>query len=58
MPPNPVLGPPMEPAGPGKTVVIVQSNYLPWRGYFDLMRRADEFILLDTVRRRGFLANP
>ena len=44
----------MEPAGAGKTVVIVQSNYLPWRGYFDLMRRADEFILLDTVHRRGF----
>ena len=34
----------------GKTVVIVQSNYLPWRGYFDLIRRADEFILLDSVQ--------
>jgi WbqC-like protein family len=33
-----------------KTVVIVQSNYLPWRGYFDLLRRADEFILLDSVQ--------
>ena len=29
---------------------IVQSNYLPWRGYFDLIRRADELILLDSVQ--------
>jgi WbqC-like protein family len=33
-----------------KTVVILQSNYLPWRGYFDLIRRADEFIFLDIVQ--------
>lgn len=33
-----------------KTVVIVQSNYLPWRGYFDLLRQADEFILFDVVQ--------
>ena len=33
-----------------KTVVILQSNYLPWRGYFDLMRRADLFIVLDVVQ--------
>ena len=50
MSPNPVPGLSSEPAGAGKTVVIVQSNYLPWRGYFDLMRRADEFILLDSVQ--------
>jgi WbqC-like protein family len=37
-------------AGRKKTVAIVQSNYLPWRGYFDLIRRSDEFILLDTVQ--------
>src|SRR5688572_26267180 len=30
-----------------KTVVIVQSNYIPWKGYFDLMHDADEFILFD-----------
>ncbi len=30
-----------------KTVVILQSNYIPWKGYFDLMHDADEFILLD-----------
>jgi hypothetical protein len=33
-----------------KTVAIVQSNYLPWKGYFDLIRRVDEFILFDTVQ--------
>ncbi len=33
-----------------KTVVITQSNYLPWRGGFDLFRRADEVILLDSVQ--------
>ena len=30
-----------------KTAVIVQSNYIPWKGYFDLMHDADEFILFD-----------
>lgn len=34
----------------GKTVAIVQSNYIPWKGYFDLIRRSDEFILLDDVQ--------
>ena len=33
-----------------KTVVITQSNYLPWKGYFDLLMRADMFILLDCVQ--------
>ena len=32
------------------TVAILQSNYVPWRGYFDLMRRADHFVLFDTVQ--------
>jgi WbqC-like protein family len=30
-----------------KLVAIVQSNYLPWKGYFDLINWADEFILFD-----------
>ena len=34
----------------GKTVAIVQSNYVPWKGYFDLIRRADEFVLYDDVQ--------
>ena len=34
----------------GKRVAIVQSSYIPWKGYFDLIRNADEFILLDNVQ--------
>ena len=33
-----------------KTLVILQSNYLPWKGYFDLMAAADEFVLFDEVQ--------
>ena len=33
-----------------KTVAIVQSNYIPWKGYFDLIRQADEFVLYDDVQ--------
>jgi hypothetical protein len=28
-----------------KKVAIVQSNYIPWKGYFDLINLVDEFIL-------------
>jgi len=31
-------------------VAIVQSNYIPWRGYFDLISEADVFIFLDEVQ--------
>ncbi len=33
-----------------KSVAIVQSNYIPWRGYFDLINSVDEFILYDDVQ--------
>jgi hypothetical protein len=33
-----------------KTIAIVQSNYIPWRGYFDIIRRCDLFIIGDTVQ--------
>lgn len=33
-----------------KRVAIVQSSYVPWKGYFDLIRAVDEFILLDDVQ--------
>jgi hypothetical protein len=33
-----------------KRVAIVQSNYIPWKGYFDLVRSVDEFVLLDNVQ--------
>jgi hypothetical protein len=35
---------------PQKRVAIVQSSYIPWKGYFDLIRAVDEFILLDDVQ--------
>jgi hypothetical protein len=31
-------------------LAIVQSSYLPWKGYFDLIRSSDHFILLDDVQ--------
>lgn len=31
-------------------VVINQSNYFPWKGYFDLIHDADLFIFLDDVQ--------
>lgn len=34
----------------GKSVAIIQSCYVPWRGYFDIIRRSDLFILLDDVQ--------
>ena len=33
-----------------KSVAIVQSNYIPWKGYFDLINRVDEFILFDEMQ--------
>ena len=35
---------------PEKIVAIVQPNYIPWKGYFDIIRSVDEFILLDDVQ--------
>jgi hypothetical protein len=33
-----------------KRIAILQSNYVPWKGYFDLINYADEFILYDTAQ--------
>lgn len=33
-----------------KSVFISQSNYIPWRGYFDAINSVDEFIVLDDVQ--------
>jgi hypothetical protein len=33
-----------------RRVAILQSNYIPWKGYFDLMNSVDEFILFDDVQ--------
>jgi len=34
----------------GKRVAILQSNYIPWKGYFDLIASVDEFIIYDDVQ--------
>lgn len=33
-----------------KKVAILQSNYIPWKGYFDLINSVDEFILYDDMQ--------
>lgn len=33
-----------------KKVAILQSNYIPWKGYFGLIERVDEFVILDEVQ--------
>jgi hypothetical protein len=33
-----------------KKVAILQSNYIPWKGYFDLIGLVDEFILYDDMQ--------
>lgn len=45
-----------------KRVCIIQSSYIPWLGFFDMIRRSDEYIALDCAqytkrdwRNRNFL---
>lgn len=33
-----------------KKVAIVQSNYIPWKGYFDMIASVDEFVLFDDMQ--------
>jgi hypothetical protein len=33
-----------------KKVAILQSNYIPWKGYFDMIAAVDEFILFDDMQ--------
>jgi hypothetical protein len=33
-----------------KKVAIIQSNYIPWKGYFDIIHDVDCFIFLDDVQ--------
>ncbi len=35
---------------PTKNVVITQSNYIPWRGFFDVINTADVLVLYDDVQ--------
>ncbi len=33
-----------------KTVAILQSNYIPWKGYFDIINDVDLFVFYDDVQ--------
>ena len=33
-----------------KKVVITQSNYIPWKGYFDMIASSDELIVYDDMQ--------
>lgn len=33
-----------------RSIAIVQSNYIPWKGYFDMIAAVDEFILYDDMQ--------
>lgn len=32
-----------------KKIAILQSNYIPWKGYFDMINIVDEFVLYDDM---------
>ena len=31
-------------------ICIIQSNYIPWEGFFDLIGRCDEYVIFDRVQ--------
>lgn len=33
-----------------KRIAIVQSNYIPWKGYFDMIAAVDEFVIYDDMQ--------
>lgn len=33
-----------------KKLAILQSSYIPWKGYFDLINMVDEFVFFDTAQ--------
>jgi hypothetical protein len=33
-----------------RKIAILQSNYIPWKGYFDMIAAVDEFILYDDMQ--------
>lgn len=48
-----------------KKIIITQSNYIPWKGYFDAFQLVDEWVILDEVqytrrdwRNRNMLKTP
>ena len=48
-----------------KKIAIIQSSYIPWKGYFDIINSVDEFVFYDCVqytkrdwRTRNYLKSP
>ena len=37
-------------SSPGKRVGIIQSSYIPWRGYFDFIDSVDLFVIYDDIQ--------
>jgi hypothetical protein len=33
-----------------KKVAVIQSNYIPWKGYFDIINDVDQFVFYDDVQ--------
>ena len=33
-----------------KKIAVLQSNYIPWKGYFDMIAAVDEFIIYDDMQ--------
>lgn len=33
-----------------KKIAILQSNYIPWKGYFDIINLVDEFVIYDEAQ--------
>lgn len=33
-----------------KNILITQSNYIPWKGYFDAIAKSDEFVIYDDMQ--------
>ena len=33
-----------------KKIAVLQSNYIPWKGYFDLIAAVDEFVIFDDMQ--------
>ena len=34
----------------GKKIGILQPNYIPWKGVFEMINKVDTFVILDDVQ--------
>lgn len=48
-----------------RSAAIIQSNYIPWKGYFDIIRQVDVFVIYDVAiytarswRNRNLIKTP